>query len=41
MYTADYTLESIYPLVSSEVSMDILSDLIKDMDLEIIDIKAA
>lgn len=41
MYTTDFTLESISSLISSEISMDVLSGLIQDMDLEIIEIKAA
>lgn len=41
MRTTDITIDSIYSLISSENSFDILADLVKDMDLEIIDIKAA
>ena len=41
MKPSDYTLDSISTLISSEVPFDILSDLIKDMDLEIIDVRTA
>lgn len=41
MRTTDITIDSISSLISSENSFDILADLVRDMDLEIIDIKAA
>lgn len=37
----DFTLDSILSMISSENSFDILTDLIKDMDLEIVDVNVA
>ena len=40
MYKTDFNIDSISSVISSE-SMDILSGLIRDMDLELVDVKAA
>jgi hypothetical protein len=40
MYKTDFNIDSISSVISSE-SMDILSGLIQDMDLELVDVKAA
>ena len=37
----DFTLDSILSMISSENSFDILTDFIKDMDLEIVDVNVA
>lgn len=41
MRNTDFTLDTISSLISSEISFEILSDMVKDMGLEIIDVKAA
>lgn len=40
MYTTDFNIDSLSSLISAE-SADILSGLIQDMDLELIDVKVA
>ena len=40
MYKTDFNIDSISSVISSE-SMDILSGLIQDMDLALVDVKAA
>ena len=40
MYTTDFNIDLLSSLVSSE-SVDVLSGLIRDMDLELVDVKAA
>ncbi len=37
----DFTLDYILSMISSENSFDVLTDLISDMDLEIVDVKIA
>ncbi len=40
MYTTDFNIDLLSSLVSSE-SVDVLSGLIRDMELELVDVKAA
>ncbi len=41
MRTLDFTFDSITSLISPETSLEVLAGLIKDMDLEVVDVKAA
>lgn len=41
MRTNDFTIDSISSLFASEMQFEVLAGLINDMDLEIVDIKAA